>query len=236
MKRTISLILFTVIFIMNASLLTVSADSGYKITCSYAEGAADTVPVVSADTVEITFSLTDITASEGLYGVCFAVLYDTSALEAAEIRPVLPDAWKDAEDFNNIVLDAEGKATGRLVLGASSPEGSGLKEDGYSVTVVFNCLKDGKTELTVDQTDEVSCGVTIVGGKPIEVKGDGCKAVFEIKKGAEENESEASEQNTQKSESSSPLKWILIGIGAVLVIIGIAAAVKYIKLHKNNKK
>ncbi len=209
MKRAAAFIALITLTVFSALAFAVSAESPYKINCT----SPDTIK--AGDTFEMTFSLTDITEQNGLAGIGFAVTYDPSFLEAVSINSVLPDEWKNGEKFENIAADENG-AAGTVILGVSAYNGEMLKKDGYSVTVVFKCLKDGETTVKVDPDAEVFCGVTLVDGKPVEVKGEGCEAVLKA-------ETKAEESAPSDDEGSSFPVWAIVVIG--VVVVGAAAFV-----------
>lgn len=210
MKRKTALFLSLVVCLAFFALYA-SAEGGYKIS---SDGNCED------GTLTVTFSLTDITTDVGLSGVCFAVSYDTSYLEAISVKQSLPEKWKNAEELANIITN---EGSGRIVLGAAADECEPLKENGYSVTVTFNVLKDGETKLTVDAADEVFCGVVIADGKPVEVKGEGCE--FTCVLGNAENETSAAVSDTPKGEDGGSSAWLYVGIGAAVAVIAIVCVI-----------
>ncbi len=210
MKRKTAMFLSLVVCLAFFAL-SASAEGGYKIS---ADGNCED------GTLTVTFSLTDITTDVGLSGICFAVSYDTSCLEAVSVKQSLPEKWKDAEELANIVTN---EGAGRIVLGASAVECEPLNENGYSVTVTFNVLKEGGTKLTVDPTDEVFCGVVIADGKPVEIKGEGCEYACVL--GNAENEASAAASDTPKDDEGGSSAWIYAVIGAAVAVIAVICVI-----------
>ncbi len=235
MKRSLALIAALIITAFCMVTVLAEAETYYSVTLDSIQNEYKT-----GEEFYVKASLGEIKSPDGFIGVGIQIEYDPEMIEALEsdkgtaVETFVPDEWKEnGEMLENVVTDAEGKQTGRILLNYIAP----VQEDGGKASAIrgndelyviikFKSLKPGKTVVKVDGENGYNvCTGYDENGSAVSYAGKGSEIEFTF---SGENSGAEESGGAADGERSYTVYYVIVGAAVVIA----AAAIIITKLVK----